>query len=160
MNAIDRDELKRRMEIARIKPRVRRTIRFVPEEIKNWAERDFLAVMDKPRHEGVLLYGDYTAPFSLSARQPNASGRVEAIICDVCATWRRGTESAVITFQKTPTSTVSYLVCADLDCSLHVRGLTDAARLSRTQLREDITPEARVERHIARLSVIITYISK
>lgn len=134
------------MEAARIKPRIRRTVRFVPEEVKDWENRDFLAVMDKPRHEGVLIYSDYMVPFSLSTRQPNASGRVEAIICDICATWRRGTESAVITFQKTPTSTVSYLACADLNCSLHVRSLTDAARLSRTQLREDITPEARIER--------------
>lgn len=146
MRLISRDDLKQRMEAARIKLRLRRIIRFVPEEVQNWEQRDFLAVMDKSRQEGVLLYGDYTVPFSLSARQPNASGRTEAIICDICATWRRGTESAGITFQKNATSSVSYLVCADLDCSLHVRGITKVAQLSRTQLREDMTPEARIER--------------
>jgi hypothetical protein len=155
MNLISRDDLKQRMEVARIKSRIRRNIRFVPEEISRWEDRDYLAVMDKPRHDGVLLYGDDAVPFSLSARQPNANGRVEAIICDICATWRRGTESASITFQKNATSTVSYLVCADLDCSLHVRSLTDAARLSRTQLREDITPEARIERLNKKLQSIL-----
>lgn len=158
MNMLTKDELQQCLENARIKPRIRRELRFVPDEITDWQDRDFLAVTNRSRSEGVLLWGDATVPFRLQARRPNKSGRVEAIICDLCATWRRGTESAVITFQK-ETSTQSFLCCADLDCSLHVRGKTPAATLSRTQLREDITPEGRVARFSQRLASIIGALS-
>lgn len=155
MQQLTRDEFTDRLTAAHIKPRLKRDLRFVPEEITDWDQRDFIAVMDKSRQRGVLLFGDHTVPFSLSGRQPNTNGRVEAIICDICATWQRGTHSAVITFQKGDKATVSHLVCADLNCSLHVRGLTSAARLSRAQLREDITPEGRIARLRTRLHSII-----
>lgn len=156
MHVIDRLELTQQLERAHIKPRLRRNIRFVPENIANWESRDFLALMDKPRQHGVLLYGAYVVPFTLSARRPNTNGRVEAVICDICATWQRGTHSAVITFEKGENVTVSHLVCADLECSLHVRGLTSAAKLSRTQLREDIDSEQRVRRLRTRLKNIVS----
>ena len=156
MNAITKDELQQRLADAHISLRVRKSIRFVPSEIAHCSERDFLAVMDKARHDGVLLNDDFTAPFSLSARLPNTSGRIEAVICDICATWRRGTESAVITFKKGKNATVSHLVCADLDCSLHVRNMTNAATISRTQLREDIDSEQRVRRLRTRLKNIVS----
>ena len=159
MNALTRDELTARLQAARVKPRLRRDLKFVPEQITQWEHRDFLAVFDKPRGHGVLIFGDHTMPFELSARQPNSSGRVEAILCDICATWQRGTHSAVITFQKGDKATVSYLVCADLDCSLHVRDLTPAAKISRTQLREDIQPQARVLRLRTHLHNIIASVS-
>ena len=40
---------------ARVKLRIQRELRFVPEEIRNWEDRDFLAVMNKSRTEGVLV---------------------------------------------------------------------------------------------------------
>jgi hypothetical protein len=159
MNALTREDLMSRMVSARIKPRLRRSIRFVPEEITDWDSRDFLAVTDRSRQEGVLVFDDYTVAFDLSNRKPNANGRAEAIICDICATWQRGTHSAVVTFQKGDKATVSHLVCADLDCSLHVRGLTTAGKFSRTQIREDITPEGRIERLKRRLDDILSNLS-
>ncbi len=156
MIPLPRDEFAARLVAARIKLRLRRTLRYVPEEVTDWECRDFLAVTDRARNEGVLLYDSYTLPFTLAPRAQNVHGRVEAIICDICASWRRGTESAVITFSKGDRTTVSYLVCADLDCSLHVRGLTTAATLSRTQVREHIDDDARVDRLRTRLSQIIT----
>ena len=123
-----------------LKPRLKRELRFVPEEISDWNDRDFIAVMTKSKTEGVLvaeLSEQYCAPFRLQKRAANSKGRVEAIICDLCSTWQRGSNSAVMSFQKEKGS-VSFLVCGDLLCSLHVRGSTDAARLSRTQLRNNI----------------------
>lgn len=159
MNALTRDELKLRMAAAHIKLRLRRIVRFVPEEITDWESRDFLAVMDRSRKEGVLIFDGYTAAFDLSNRKPNANGRIAAIICDICASWRRGPESAVITFRKNDKATVSHLVCADLDCSLHVRGITTAGTLARTQIREDILPEGRINRLRERLRTILVDLS-
>lgn len=155
MNSLTREEFTRRMDAATIKPRLSRELRLVPEEIANWEQRDFLAVPTKSKNEGVLLYGDHTTAFMLSKRKPGASGRIEPIICDLCATWQRGSNSATITFMRSDKSTVSYLCCADLDCSLHVRGLTPASKLARTQLREDITLERRIQRLHTKASAII-----
>lgn len=155
MLPIDRDAFALLVKSSPAKLRLRKTLRFVPEEVANWDLRDFLIVTDKSGREGVLLYREEVVPFTLHPRTAKSSGRVEAIICDICATWRRGTESATITFQAGERRSVSHLVCADLDCSLHVRGLTDASVLSRSQLREDLTPDARVARLHMRLKAII-----
>lgn len=157
MNALSREEFAELTSTMR--PRLRRELRFVPEEISDWESRDFLAATNKQGNEGVLIVpflGNKVAPFILQARQPNASGRIEAIICDICATWQRGTHSAVIAFTVDKTHSVSFLCCADLLCSFHVRSKTVAATLSRTQLREQITPEARIQRLHDRLASILS----
>lgn len=154
MNAIDRSQLSTLLDTARVKPRIKRELRFVPEEIVDWENRDFLAVMNRSRSEGVLVLPFAQmriVSFQLHSRQANKTGRVEAIICDFCATWQRGSNSAVISIQRAG-STNSFLCCADLDCSLHVRSKTPASVLSRTQLRESNSIEERIERLQARLS--------
>jgi len=152
---LTREAFTQRIDAATIKPRLSRELRFVPEEITNWGQRDFLAILTKSKNEGVLLYGDHTAAFMLSKRKPGVSGRIEPIICDLCASWQRGSNSATITFTRSDKSTVSYLCCGDLDCSLHVRGLTAAGKVARTQLCEDITLARRIERLHVRLERII-----
>ncbi|MNY56422.1 hypothetical protein D3C86_1925030 [compost metagenome] len=102
----------------------------------------------------------FVVPFRLQARKASSmTGRVEAIICDFCSTWQRGSNSAVITFDRSDKSSRSYLCCADLLCSLHVRDLTTQAALSRTQLREQVTPERRVERLRESLHAILAALS-
>lgn len=154
MKVSSREEFTEIIKKAGISRRLQRDLRYVPEEITHSEWRDFLAVTTKSGNEGVLLYEDFVLPFTLTPRAANSKGRVEAIICDICATWRRGTDSATITFAKSPKNSVTHLVCADLNCSLHVRGLTDAARLSRVQLREQIDDSERVERLQRRLMAI------
>ncbi len=156
MNVITRTEFDQLVLPTR--PRLRRELRFTPEAITDWDDRDFLVVTNKQGNEGVLVVpfaDDAVLPFVISRRQPNAAGRVEAIICDICATWQRGTHSAVITFTASSTRTVSFLCCQDLRCSLHVRDKTSAASLSRAQLREHLTPEERIARLRIRLSNIV-----
>jgi hypothetical protein len=155
MNGMNREEFASHISKVYIKPRLARELRFVPEEVTDWEYRDFLAVLTKAKTDGVLLYGERVIPFRLSKRKPGVSGRIEPIICDLCATWQRGSNSAVISFICSDKSTVSFLCCADLDCSLHVRGRTNAGKLARTQLREDITPARRVERLHAKMSAIV-----
>lgn len=140
-----------------IKARFKRELRFVPEEISNWDDRDFIAVMNKAGSEGVLIAepGErYVAVFRLQKRTANFQGRTEAIICDFCATWQRGSNSAVISFKKEKGS-VSFLCCRDLLCSLHVREKTNEAKLSRTQLRETISVEDKIRRLRYRLGAIL-----
>lgn len=151
-----RDELAEVLKTHRVSKRLVRDIRYVPEELANLSERDFLAVTTKSGNEGVMLFEEQVMSFDLQRRAPNKAGRVEAIICDLCSTWQRGTASAIITFKKSERSTVSYLVCADLNCSLHVRDMTTASKLSRVQLREHITPEARIERLLIKLKEVLS----
>lgn len=143
-----------------IKKKLRLELKFFPDEATNWSERDFIAITDRHRSQGVLiaeLGSLFVIPFRLQVRRANsATGRVEAIICDFCSTWERGSNSAVITFDRSDKNSRSYLCCADLLCSLHVRDLTNQARLSRTQLREQTTPARRVERLRENLEKIIT----
>lgn len=155
MAPIDREAFTLLIKEARIKPRLRKILRFVPEEVTSWESRDFLVVTDKSGREGVLITHGQVFPFLLHSRTAKPNGRIEAVICDICASWRRGTESAVITFPSGERRSISYLVCADLDCSLHVRGLTDASKLSRTQIRESITPESRIRRLNDRLASLL-----
>ena len=71
----------------RIKPRIIRELRYVPSEIVHPESRDFLAIMNKSRSEGVLLFEDQFYPFSLAKKAASTSGRTDGIICDICATW-------------------------------------------------------------------------
>lgn len=162
MNTLDRSTLEELVKKEQIKPRLRRELRFVPEEVTDWEDRDFLAVMNRSRSVGVLiapLDRLYVASFSLQKRTANRAGRVEAVICDICATWRRGTESSMITFQGSGSSR-TFLCCEDLLCSFHVRGKTAAAKLSRVQLRETNNTAGRIVRLRARLGTILQEIDK
>jgi len=157
MKALTKQEFIDLLAISSVRPRLRRELRFVPGEITDWDDRDFLVATTKGGNEGVMILPDNNMrvlSFRLQARKPNAKGRIEAIICDLCATWQRGTHSAMITFDRGDGSSVSFLCCGDLQCSLHVRGKTAASTLSRTQLREDITPQGRVTRLQDRLAAL------
>ncbi len=159
MNSVSKAQFDELVVQVKLRKKQRELLRYQPELINRWDERDFLAVFDRTGSAGVLIYEGAMTPFTFAKRKANAAGRVEAIICDICATWRRGTGSGVLTFKKSATSTVSYLVCGDLDCSLHVRGLTEASKISRTQLRENIDTSGRIMRLHERLQAIFRAIS-
>jgi hypothetical protein len=163
MNKITLEEFNDMVKASYVKSRLKRELRYIPGEIANWELRDFITVTNKSGSEGVFIAvrnGRYVVlPFKLQKRAANTNGRVEAIICDICATWQRGSNSAAMTFIK-ERSSITFLVCRDLDCSLHARDKTPEAVLSRTQLRESIVPSEKVKRLRARLlSMINTYIS-
>lgn len=157
MKPLSRQQLADLIIQARVKLRIQRELRFVPEEIRNWEDRDFLAVMNKSQTEGILIvpFAERVVPFEIRALKPKASGALPAaVICDFCATWQRASYASAITFSKDRRS-LTFLVCGDLNCSLHIRDKTDEARLSRTQLREDISEEGRIERLRHRMMKIL-----
>jgi hypothetical protein len=161
MNAINKEEFTKILDEANIKLRLKRELRFVPEEINGWEDYDFIAIMNRSRSEGVIVVPFdkmRVVPFELQKMTANKeTGRKAAIICDICATWRRGSEAAVISVRNLHDRRIStsFLCCEDLLCSLHIRNKTPAAMLSRTQLREQITDEARIARLQVNLRKII-----
>lgn len=160
MRKISREELGSLIKQERISKRLARELRFVPKEIQDWDSRDFLAISNKSGSEGILLLdvnGFYLIPYVLTKSiSGNHSGWLRPITCDLCLTWQSGASSARITMtRKADNHTFTYLCCANLFCSLHVRDLTDNAILSRTHLREDITVENRIKRHQKRMLEII-----
>lgn len=110
-----------------------------------------LAVSTRSKAEGILLVQTtdfYLFPYELTVGlKDKATGRTKPVTCDFCYTWQQGSKAGRITFRRTSDDhTFTYLCCADLQCSLHVRTKTVDALLSRTQLREDMTDEQRVLR--------------
>ncbi len=116
---------------------------------------------DRSGNNGVLWIendqGLYIVPYALSRGIiDKASGRARPVICDFCCTQQIGTLAARISLKPAKSDhSRSLLCCADLACSDHVRGKTDASLRSRAQLREDITQEGRVDRLRRRLGEVI-----
>jgi|ADGO01.1.fsa_nt_gi hypothetical protein len=151
MNSLDRESFAVLLKQERIKPRLARELRFVPEEIDNWNDLDMLAIAARSKNEGVLLIQTdnlYVIPYELSIGLKDiATGRAKPVVCDFCYTWQQGGKSGRITFRRESDGhTFTYLCCADLRCSLHVRSITSEAAFSRTQLHEDLTTEQRIAR--------------
>lgn len=148
---------------ARISQRVLRELRFPEDSLRACEERELTAFYDRSGNEGVLVVHLreqlYCLPFTVrKGLVDTTTGRTKPVICDFCCTWQKGGHAASITFKKSDTTSITYLCCADLLCSLHVRDATPEAALSRSQLREDITPEKRIERLKRRLQVLVDQI--
>jgi|GEM_PF-6594643 len=125
-----------------------------------WPEIEFAPFCDKAQTKGVLLFDDgnqlRAVKYELGKIKPNRDGISASILCDFCFTLRARNQTALITFDlnREKTKSVAHYCCADLQCSLHVRALTDAALRSKTQIREDITPEGRIDRFVAKTAKI------
>lgn len=146
---------------AEVKPRLKRELRFVASTTgitdEQWHDLDFLPIYDRSNNKGALILEIsseyYLLPFELKrGLASNLTGRAQPVICDLCKTWQSGTRAGSITFPIPGAQrSISYLCCADLRCSDHVRSKTSAAKTSRSQLREDISPEERIQRLRVRL---------
>lgn len=153
------------LNAAPIKPRLKGELRFVKStegmNEQDWQERELLAIAAKSGNKGVLLLAPddniYMLPYEISTGITSKTGQAQPIICDFCRTWQSGTRSGSIVFPKGSRShdKIGFLCCADLRCSLHVRGKTDAAQTSRSQLREDLVPEQRIDRLKERLQKLV-----
>lgn len=126
-----------------------------------WQYYEVISLPTKDDAAGVLcieVQDDvYAVPYELSVVGSKSTGRAQPIICDFCKTWQAGGRAGNITFRTTRRSlnSVSYLCCLDLKCSLHVRNMTEAAKSSRAQLREDISQHQRIQRLKDRLAMLV-----
>jgi len=150
---------------AGIKTRLKSELRFIQSTEKlsdeEWDNRELLAITDRNGNKGVLLVAldedMYVLPYELSSGITSSStGRSQSIICDFCQTWQYGNKSGSISFTKDRTSSVSYLCCEDLKCSMHVRTKTPESHTSRAQLRENLSIEQRVERLKTRMKEFVS----
>lgn len=148
-----------------IKPRIKREVRFTTSVAHltddDWQRTELLPIVDRAGNKGVLLIqfneqSMYAASFEISRGITSSTGKAQAIICDFCRTWQTGSRSGSITLQKAgrDNGSITFLCCADLDCSRHVRNLTSAAKTSRSQLREDMDNDQRVARLRQRLEEV------
>lgn len=163
MKQIGQNSWQKITKTMRLKPRLLRDIRFNANVETHWEALDFVAIPTKSGNEGVIvaeLHGDaYALSYEIKRSITDTrTGRSKPIICDFCYTWQRGGNAANITFTRSDGSSLTYLCCADLLCSLHVRGLTPQAALSRSQLREDIDDTERIVRLRRRLEERFEYI--
>lgn len=165
MKKLDLDQFTALLSAAPIKPRLKREIRFVASTVdmddSDWEEAELLPITDRSGNKGVLLIeiesGLYFLPYELSRGITSKTGRAQPIICDFCRTWQTGSRSGSIIFpiDSRGTKAVGFLCCADLKCSAHVRSKTSAAKTSRSQLREDLSDEQRVDRLRTRLQEVV-----
>ena len=157
MKQMTQDNFQALLEQSAIKPRIKREVRFATSvtsmDDDTWKITELLPVFDRAGNKGVLLMDAgnenvYVVSFELSRGLTSSTGRAQAIICDFCRTWQTGSRSGSITLHKPgrESGSIAFLCCADLLCSLHVRNLTAASKTSRSQLREDLDNDQRVER--------------
>jgi hypothetical protein len=164
MITLDREEFDALLAQVAIKPRLKKELKFVTSVAqlsKDWSNYELISIADRTGDSGLLLMQPANALFAvqyeLSRRIIDSStGRDRAIICDFCSTWQPGSNAASITFTASHMDhSVRLLCCADLNCSQHVRTLTKASKVSRAQLRENMTDNKRVERLKYRLTQVI-----
>lgn len=165
MRTLNPDQFTELVRQAHVKPRLRRELRFgssiadISPDI--WADLELISISDRSGNEGVLLIELedmlYILPYEMSSRLTDTrTGRSKPVICDLCTTWQSGGNAASITFNNLKTTNRNtFLCCADLKCSLHVRNKTSEALQSRSQLREDLTAEQRIERFRLKLLKLV-----
>ncbi|MDQ5963229.1 MAG: hypothetical protein QG629_311 [Patescibacteria group bacterium] len=136
--------------------KLRRELRFQKsiEAIDRWDENELVAIFTRSGNEGVMFICTSSnavrcIPFFLTKGfKDSTSGRTKPVICDFCKTWQSGQKAARISFRPNYRSQDSFahIICADMRCSDHARGKSPESNYSRTQIREDITPEDRILR--------------
>lgn len=165
MKKLDLEQFNQLIAKSAVKPRRRKELRFTTsvESLSDdeWANLELLPITDRSGNKGVLVIELDDQTYILAAEfkkglTSSVSGRSQPITCEFCVTWQSGTRAGNIVFTNVKgNANVGYLCCGDLLCSLHVRGLTDASKTSRAQLREDMTPEQRIQRLKTRLRTIL-----
>jgi hypothetical protein len=164
MHKITQDSFQSLLDRASIRPRVKREVRFVSSIAGSedmWDQLEMVPISDRAGNKGVLLMeaaddAVFVASYELKRGITSSTGKSQPIICDFCRTWQTGSRSGSITLDKPERNagSITFLCCADLQCSRHVRNLTSAAKTSRSQLREDMNSDQRIARLKSRLQEI------
>ena len=129
-------------------------------ESSEWNNYEIIGLRTKDRGSGVLLMELdgrlYSVLYDINEMRDRSTGLSKPIICDFCKTWQTGGRAGSITFhpERRLLNSISFLCCLDLNCSLHVRDMTEASKLSRVQLREDVSREYRIERLKDKLALL------
>jgi len=167
MRIITPELFQKLLDASAIRSRIKREVRFATAvaamQDDDWTTTELIAIGDRSGNKGVLILEDdeanlYPAGYEISRGMTSSSGKAQPIICDFCRTWQTGSRSGSVTIHKPgrDTGSISFLCCADLQCSRHVRNLTEASKTSRAQMREDMDNEHRIARLQRRIKEITT----
>ncbi|MDX3073273.1 FBP domain-containing protein [Streptomyces sp. NPDC088354] len=126
-----------------------------------WADLDFLGWRDPGAPDrGYLVAERHGRMVGLSMRAPSAARRslLRTSLCSICLTSHASSGVDLLAAPKVGPSgrqgnTVGTYICADLACSLYVRGKKTSALVRR--MEETLTPEERVERARANLAAFL-----
>jgi hypothetical protein len=162
MRVIDPERYEQVIAAAGLKKKFVSELRPKFASIEDWDEREFVPITDRSGNRGILWIDlddeVYILPYTLTRGiVDKASGRARPVICDLCMTQQPGTLAGRlhITMPASPDASRGLLCCADLACSAHVRGKTMSSLRSKAQLREGLSPEARIERLQNRLAALV-----
>ena len=123
-----------------------------------WEELDFFGWRDPghPQAAWMVVDGD-EGPVGIALKVSSAGGAGRKNMCTLCLTTHSASDMAMLVAPLAGASgrrgnTVGNYVCADLACSLYVRGLK---RPNRAQPHETLPVEAKVERLRANLAAFV-----
>jgi hypothetical protein len=130
-----------------------------------WADLDFLGWRDPaaPQRAYVVAPTDGSATGVALRLADSSAGRRRRNMCAVCLTTHPGDGVALMTARRAGRSgqlgnSVGTYLCADLACSLYVRGLRSAGAGAR--LQESLSVEDQAARMLARLHAFLDSVTR
>ncbi|WP_416904143.1 FBP domain-containing protein [Micromonospora echinospora] len=137
---------------------------YVPRDLADrpWGDLDFLGWHDPQAPDRAYLVAELDGhPSALALRRPSPAARqARRGMCSICLTTHSGVSLLVAPKAgkagQQGNSVGTYL-CADLACSLYVRGKKDAGAGAR--LHESLTLEEKIERTVANLAAFVARVT-
>ncbi|WNZ06960.1 FBP domain-containing protein [Streptomyces sp. 11x1] len=135
---------------------------FVPRDLEQrpWADLDFLGWRDPGAPDRSYLVAEREGGFSgVALRLPSARrGFLHRSMCSLCLTTHPGGGVSLMTARKAGAAgregnSVGVYMCADLACSLYVRG--KKALASGSRFEESLTVEEQIARTVGNLSAFL-----
>ncbi|MEU9131981.1 FBP domain-containing protein [Kitasatospora sp. NPDC048540] len=128
-----------------------------------WADLDFLGWRDPGAPDrGYLVAERDGGPVGLTLRVPSVRRSLTRTnICNLCISTHAGSGVALLTARRAGAAgregnTVGTYLCADLACSLYVRGKKKSALVSRPE--ESLTLDEQIARTVANLDAFLTQV--
>jgi hypothetical protein len=126
----------------------------VPKDLdtRPWADLDFFGWRDPSARDRAYLVTAEHVGVALRVAQ---AGQLRSGMCSLCMTTHTGDGVALMTARKAGKNgqqgnSVGAYICADLACSLHLRGKTDVKRI-----KESLTLDEQVDRTMAKLNAFL-----
>ncbi|OLF14237.1 hypothetical protein BLA60_03635 [Actinophytocola xinjiangensis] len=127
----------------------------VPRDLADrpWDDLDFLGWRDPASPERAYLVAEHEGTVTGIALRRATRGTKRRVMCTLCLTTHD--EVSLMTARKARErdNSVGAYLCADLACSLYLRGRKDAGPGSR--LQESLTPQEQIDRTTANLAAFL-----
>lgn len=133
---------------------------FVPRDLaeRPWPDLDFLGWRDPAARDRAYVVAEQDGTLlGVALRVAATTGQLRRAMCSWCLTTHTGDDVALMTARKAGRAgqqgnSVGIYICADLACSLYLRGKKDAGR----RIDESITLDERINRTVTNLKAFLT----